>query len=341
MTSLVVTLKAFINTYEIKAKNGWPKGAKSKYNRKNKELKSLWDGVVDQIEKKCNIKSNGTPYTLSPAKGALFPSLDSNRAILYIYHEAAYRDYPPRQRKSGKRGVYCALFFNTDPKRNFEFRLSLTQGRADLEQAIGDKEEAKEELKIKAKVIAKLFNDKLMSIGFSTANNVVQSGVEIASKEYIKGEVFTEKTIIKDITNLLKVYEYSVGIDKKSLHERVRVEVNKRNQAAFQRKIHKQYKECRITGSKLKKILEAAHIVPHCDSADDSIDNGMLLRSDIHKLYDKFLLGISEKGILSISNELKNTEYEYLEGLQLKGLRPNKNVALNLSKTYSKFLSKN
>ena len=56
-------------------------------------------------------------------------------------------------------------------------------------------------------------------------------------------------------------------------------------------------RKCSITGEKTLPVLEAAHIRPYSDSGPHFISNGILLRSDIHKLFDS--------GYLTITNDLK------------------------------------
>ena len=56
-------------------------------------------------------------------------------------------------------------------------------------------------------------------------------------------------------------------------------------------------RRCSITGEKTLPVLEAAHIQPYAESGPHFISNGLLLRSDMHKLFDG--------GYLTITNDLK------------------------------------
>lgn len=47
---------------------------------------------------------------------------------------------------------------------------------------------------------------------------------------------------------------------------------------------------CAVTGTDWDVVLEAAHINPFKDSLDNSITNGILLRADIHALFDRHVL---------------------------------------------------
>lgn len=58
-------------------------------------------------------------------------------------------------------------------------------------------------------------------------------------------------------------------------------------QGAFRVLVTDAYKRrCAITGEKTLPVLEAAHIVPFAQSGPHQISNGLLLRSDFHKLFD-------------------------------------------------------
>lgn len=44
---------------------------------------------------------------------------------------------------------------------------------------------------------------------------------------------------------------------------------------------------CAVTGEHSGPVLEAAHIVPYGRGGEHRVDNGLLLRSDLHRLYDR------------------------------------------------------
>lgn len=49
---------------------------------------------------------------------------------------------------------------------------------------------------------------------------------------------------------------------------------------------------CQITGCSIFDIVEAAHIQPYRGEKDNKPDNGLLLRADIHTLFDLDLIGV-------------------------------------------------
>jgi hypothetical protein len=80
---------------------------------------------------------------------------------------------------------------------------------------------------------------------------------------------------------------------------------------------------CCITGCKVDAVLEAAHIVPHGEETNYSVTNGLLLRADIHTLFDLELLSINVAGLVQIDESLKSSNYQKYDGINImKGILP-------------------
>ena len=78
-------------------------------------------------------------------------------------------------------------------------------------------------------------------------------------------------------------------------------------QSAFKALVLGAYqRHCAITGSRIEPVLEAAHIRPVKDGGIHRVDNGMLLRSDVHKLFDDGYLGVDDRMRLRVSPRLKS-----------------------------------
>lgn len=92
--------------------------------------------------------------------------------------------------------------------------------------------------------------------------------------------------------------------------------VRRQGQAAFRDALIKAYEgRCAITGCTVERILEAAHIVPYQGQQTNITPNGLLLRSDIHTLFDLNLLTVDPTTMMvRVSPELSGTEYGYLQG---------------------------
>jgi hypothetical protein len=94
----------------------------------------------------------------------------------------------------------------------------------------------------------------------------------------------------------------------------------RRGQPAFRKALLDAFHgTCCVTGSKVEALLEAAHIIPHSTETNYSVFNGLLLRTDIHTLFDLGLLCITESGVVKIDSSLKNSEYFQHDGDRVMG----------------------
>jgi len=77
--------------------------------------------------------------------------------------------------------------------------------------------------------------------------------------------------------------------------------------------------ECVITNSKVIEVLQAAHIYPYRGEETNKIDNGLILRSDIHDLFDMFLISIEPESLcVKVSSILNNSIYESYNNNRIK-----------------------
>lgn len=74
---------------------------------------------------------------------------------------------------------------------------------------------------------------------------------------------------------------------------------------------------CLLTSSEVKQALEAAHVLPHNgDPVRDRADNGMLLRRDLHTMFDAMLWSIDPKtNKVRLARRLVDKTYIALEGM--------------------------
>jgi len=93
----------------------------------------------------------------------------------------------------------------------------------------------------------------------------------------------------------------------------------RRGQPDFRKKLIAAYKgRCAITGCDAAEALEAAHIIPYTCPRSNHIANGLLLRADIHTLFDLNLVGINPKTTkVALAPDLRQTSYSDLHGIKL------------------------
>lgn len=95
-------------------------------------------------------------------------------------------------------------------------------------------------------------------------------------------------------------------------------------QGAFRVAIIEAYdRQCALTGGKVLPALEAAHIRPYSDGGTHSISNGVLLRKDIHSVFDAGYATFDESMRFVVSDKIRDIfnngeEYRRLHGQRLR-----------------------
>jgi hypothetical protein len=115
----------------------------------------------------------------------------------------------------------------------------------------------------------------------------------------------------------------------------------RRGQQTFRKDLLKRFGAlCVVTGSGIVALLEAAHIVPYRGHDDNHVENGLILRSDIHTLFDLNLLGIEPETLKIELHPSVATEYADIENTQLRCSPSNRPSRAALQERYAAFLKK-
>jgi putative restriction endonuclease len=78
-------------------------------------------------------------------------------------------------------------------------------------------------------------------------------------------------------------------------------------QASFRLALTEAYaRRCAVTGENILPVLEAAHIQPVSKNGSNEVTNGLLLRSDMHTLFDEGLISVSPDLSILISNSIRD-----------------------------------
>ena len=87
--------------------------------------------------------------------------------------------------------------------------------------------------------------------------------------------------------------------------------VRRRGQPEFRKALIEAYSSrCAISGCDAVEALEACHIVPYGGPQTNSVSNGLLLRGDLHTLFDLGLLAVDTSNMtVVIAPSLKSTDY--------------------------------
>jgi putative restriction endonuclease len=65
-------------------------------------------------------------------------------------------------------------------------------------------------------------------------------------------------------------------------------------------------RRCAVTGEKALPVLDAAHIRPVTEGGQHRLDNGLLLRTDVHRLFDVGYVTVAPDGRFLVSRRLKD-----------------------------------
>ncbi|WP_434988762.1 HNH endonuclease [Xanthomonas melonis] len=114
-----------------------------------------------------------------------------------------------------------------------------------------------------------------------------------------------------------------VEVDRKRVEQVLRV--IRDGQADFRKRLIEHYGAvCMVTGTAHAAVIDAAHITPYNGTSTNALSNGLLLRKDIHALFDAGLLVVSPSLVISVSSTLSDACYRDLHGRPLRLLAPSK-----------------
>lgn len=80
-------------------------------------------------------------------------------------------------------------------------------------------------------------------------------------------------------------------------------------QAALRRELLQRFKRCAISNETCEAALEVAHIIRHADRGAAQAGNALLLRADLHKLFDAGLLDITADGVINLDALPESSTY--------------------------------
>ena len=134
------------------------------------------------------------------------------------------------------------------------------------------------------------------------------------------GEIFNQKQIGAYVSESLEKYGKQISIKPRL------------GQNTFRALVTYAYKgKCAMTGESTLPVLEAAHIRPFSEEGSShSLNNGILLRSDFHTLFDRGLVTITTQYKIEISSKIQSEwfngkAYYRLHGESLQSLPKNSN----------------
>jgi hypothetical protein len=319
MTTMIKLIKTLLKNYEHLRKED--------LKSSNPEIRQLFDKLKKAV-------ANGIEPLMSEDLNIEWGLGSGNlpkKPVLYLLCKSAG--------VQASSGVYVALVIDTKPGENNygNYRLMLTQGyskqvkervKNEGESESEAKKQVFEDVKPLAVMLADSYYAELKSHHFNVAStDDVSSDLIIAERIYNIDDNTSDSQLITDINHLLRVYlnlasetPYAPGSDGQSIAGAYRecLVQMRIGQADFRKKLFDKYgTSCMLTGCKIPAVIEAAHIIPFSDSQNNDENNGLLLRADLHKLYDSNLLGIAPDGEVYIMPAVSGAGYSDLSGKTL------------------------
>jgi hypothetical protein len=308
--------------------------------RANPDIKKLYEALQASIIKS-GVKDDFPHITIKYSLGS---GNVPTKPIIYFYDE--------RETQTATEGKYVAIVLpDLKEKINDCFvNITFTQGIQKLTDYYKNrgvshsKTKAKADLSIDAKLIANDYESLFNIQHFELAHLNPSMGVKIAQKRYITAKEATDESIVTTLKVLLNALTTYCNYESEALEENDEDDFKlgkykiRKGQSKFKKLLVRNRGGCMVTGIKTINALDASHIIPHALSTNYSLDNGLLLRKDIHKLYDDKLLGIDLKGVVHISSDICTDESEYHQynGQKILG-KISPQMAENLSEVFSLF----
>ncbi|GHO65731.1 hypothetical protein KSC_046230 [Ktedonobacter sp. SOSP1-52] len=158
-------------------------------------------------------------------------------------------------------------------------------------------------------------------VGWENGYFLLRSDVNEDQDNIIESQL-QKPSVQKDIEKLVRnVSQQSFNPSNIIDHRKKTVATihQRQGQGAFRDMLIAAHQTCVVTGYQLTQVLEAAHIYPYQGTETNHISNGLLLRSDIHTLFDQGLLAVDTATMtIIVSPELNGTEYENLANQPLR-----------------------
>jgi putative restriction endonuclease len=103
---------------------------------------------------------------------------------------------------------------------------------------------------------------------------------------------------------------YNLALLEEGVEFRERLSRVRLGQGGFRAVVTQAYSgTCAVSGDHTLPVLEAAHVRPVSEGGTHELSNGLLLRADIHRLYDRHLVTVTPDYEFEVSSRLRE-EYQ-------------------------------
>ncbi len=163
---------------------------------------------------------------------------------------------------------------------------------------------------------------------YASEKAILNTHIEHISQKNTEG--ILEKIDQKDLAELKELVKEPEFIETGSFYtlksikqarDRITVSIARRQgQPLFRQSLLEAYNyRCSITGCDAQEALEAAHVIPYIQTENNHPSNGLLLRADIHTLFDLNLIAINPDTMqVHLAPSLRLTSYGEIDGISLQ-----------------------
>jgi hypothetical protein len=147
----------------------------------------------------------------------------------------------------------------------------------------------------------------------------------------------------KEAEKLLSLFSFDAfgndGRNEVIRWARLGIIASRPDQAVFSANVRRAYEgKCAFTGCTAAEALEAAHIKVMEGADDNDLRNGILLRADVHALFDKGLIALTLDGNqIQISPKLTDRSYAFLQAAKVSQPKKGQPLEANIRHHRSRF----
>lgn len=159
-------------------------------------------------------------------------------------------------------------------------------------------------------------DSELFSPGSTVTNDALQAVIDGITVHGVPGRDVPQEDTSPPLDDLLGALDFDPEELKDERDRRLVEQAVREGQDRFRTALLEAYNgKCAITGYDAPETLEAAHIYPYTGPASNRVSNGLLLRADIHHLFDRGALAVHETAYeVLLKPHLLVTRYAELGG---------------------------
>lgn len=191
--------------------------------------------------------------------------------------------------------------------------------------------ELEEEMLINIKNNTDIVNND-NTISLKLINNKDESFNYIRNLAQFYSEIIEAGLSFEDNINLINegVFDFkNIEDARKKINQSI---VIRQGQSKFRNKLLENYSyKCAISECDVISTLEACHIYPYMGPLTNNLSNGIILRSDLHTLYDRKKICIDKNYKVILSDELLISDFYKIFNNKTINIPNNKNYVPNLT----------